>query len=813
MSTEETFQQEAERLAKENERLRKNQKDSQTSSNNEQQKSLDLSGRIVDAFRDANIELLDRKDIFKNSYAQLSKEYYLVQDTNKELSKATKHKLAVFNIQKSLYTGEVDSKKLIEDKVAIEKSITDLQVNRDLAQHKVIHGTKEEREVFKDIVSELDESIGHLGNMKSAVSDVADEAKKIEQSPGVNVFKNMSEMAKKLKVNDDFAKPFDDAYKSSKKTAFEQDKGKEAAKELKKIEEFKFKGKGGKEQTRFRYKKGMDPGGIKGGQRFVSGDKVKGLTKTAGKAGGGMMKAMKSGMGTLIKGLGGAITKALGPLGIILEILKALTKVDEQVVEMSKSLNMSKQSAGVYRQEMGRAAAHSGDMFVNTDKMVKAQGTLNQHLGLSAMYSGDMLVKATQLLEKVKLSGEATAGMAGQTLITGGSMEDNYENALGTSYEIQRQTGISVDLRKVMEQVGKTTGSIRAQLGGSTEEIAKAVTVAETLGMTLEQSANAGKKLLDFESSISSELEAELLTGKQLNLEKARMAALTGDQVTLAKELATNMGDYSDFTKMNVLQQDALAKAVGMTSDELEKVLFKQETQDKTARELRAMGKEDLANQLEQTTAKEKFNEAMVKLQSIIADIVTPLLPILTLIGDVLGVVIGLVAAVIQPTLDLVSLTLNAVVESLAYAAGGFGLWGPSADEAYQGTNASANAMAEGVVGSFSGEGYLGGGLNALDTMNDGISQGYGKRTLYEEGAMPVVFNDKDTIVASTNVTKADDATIGATSSTSMQGVIDAINNKQFGASEVYFNSNKYRDANAPDGQAENMKKSATKFI
>ena len=39
------------------------------------------------------------------------------------------------------------------------------------------------------------------------------------------------------------------------------------------------------------------------------------------------------------------------------------------------------------------------------------------------------------------------------------------------------------------------------------------------------------------EESIAAELEAELLTGKQLNLDNARAAALKGDMVTLAEEL------------------------------------------------------------------------------------------------------------------------------------------------------------------------------------------------------------------------------------------------------------------------------------
>ena len=60
-------------------------------------------------------------------------------------------------------------------------------------------------------------------------------------------------------------------------------------------------------------------------------------------------------------------------------------------------------------------------------------------------------------------------------------------------------------LENILEAVGKTTGQIRAQLGGSTEAIAEAVTQAKTLGMELSDVAAAGKQLLDFESSIAAQ--------------------------------------------------------------------------------------------------------------------------------------------------------------------------------------------------------------------------------------------------------------------------------------------------------------------
>ena len=157
-----------------------------------------------------------------------------------------------------------------------------------------------------------------------------------------------------------------------------------------------------------------------------------------------------------------------------------------------------------------------------------------------------------------------------------------------------------MDLKGVLEEAGKTTGVIRAQLGGSIEAISEAVTKAKQFGMTLKEVATAGRQLLNFEQSISAELEAELLTGKQLNLEQARLAALTGDYKTLTSEIMKNVGGIHEFNKLNVLQQESLAKSVGMEANQLADILMKKQNLAELAEEARARGEEDLARQYEQ---------------------------------------------------------------------------------------------------------------------------------------------------------------------------------------------------------------------
>ena len=95
----------------------------------------------------------------------------------------------------------------------------------------------------------------------------------------------------------------------------------------------------------------------------------------------------------------------------------------------------------------------------------------------------------------------------------------------------------------------------------NTKEMANQVFQQKLLGLSAAQLEQTQNNLLEFESSIGAELEAELLTGRQLNLERARAAALAGDQATLAKEISSQIGTSADFTEMNVIQQQALAKA------------------------------------------------------------------------------------------------------------------------------------------------------------------------------------------------------------------------------------------------------------
>ena len=397
-------------------------------------------------------------------------------------------------------------------------------------------------------------------------------------------------------------------------------------------------------------------GGGKFGKMLGIEDAMKAGTKEAknlaGKAGKGVspvgkqFKVANKMIGTMAKSL----VKALGPVTIIAELVKGLMTADENTKKIGRSMMMTQRESMKFSRNLQTAAINNFQLGVTGVMVEENFHKLNEQFGFITEFSGETLVSMTKLTYTLGIGVEEAGNLAAASEVAGENFEDNYRNILAASYELQQQAGTQVDLQQVLTQTGKVTGQIRANLGGNTVEISKAVTNAKLLGTSLQDVANAGKALLNFESSITSELEAELLLGRDLNLERARAAALTGDQVTLQNELAKSAGSFEEFTKMNVLQQEALAGALGMSTDQIADMLFNQETMNKSAKELRDLGKDELANRLEQKSAQDQMNAAMSQLKQVFVDLGTVLLPII----NIVGIAAGLVSAIVGFVQDLI---------------------------------------------------------------------------------------------------------------------------------------------------------------
>jgi hypothetical protein len=238
--------------------------------------------------------------------------------------------------------------------------------------------------------------------------------------------------------------------------------------------------------------------------------------------------------------------------------------------------------------------------------------------------------------------------------------------------------------------------------------LAEAAYEARKLGLSLNQLKGTQSSLLDIESSIASEFEAEVLTGKQLNLEKARYFALTNDYAGLAKELGRQDITRASFSKMNVIQQESIAKAMGMSADTMGGMLMDQEAMSKlsgidgnNAKEKfdnlvkqvgmeeakKRLGDDALAQQMESASVQDRFNTSVEKLKEVFVAISTVLMPIFDGFANLVTwlsqskiamvAILGIVSALVgfQAALAVRSIiTAIASIFSGSFMAGPFGL-------------------------------------------------------------------------------------------------------------------------------------------
>jgi len=254
---------------------------------------------------------------------------------------------------------------------------------------------------------------------------------------------------------------------------------------------------------------------------------------------------------------------------------EAAMKFSTQNVDLARTMGLAQGQASKLA---GQARAIGAQMGITNDQAVQAMGQIYSTLGSTEKLSQSTLNTFMRLSVFAGVSADTLAELAKTAKITGQDAGKFADAVADTSLSFIKANKMAVSMKSVMESVGKVSASVKLTLGGSAEAITKAVLTSKKLGMELTKVEDIASGLLNLEDSIAAEMEAELLSGKDLNLEKARTAAANNDNVTLMEEIAKNVGTAEDFAKAGRFEQEATAKAVNMTREELAQMLASQKS-------------------------------------------------------------------------------------------------------------------------------------------------------------------------------------------------------------------------------------------
>ena len=259
----------------------------------------------------------------------------------------------------------------------------------------------------------------------------------------------------------------------------------------------------------------------------------------------------------------GAVTSSFNiQLGVLALIVTQFSRLNTQAVEFQRLTGESIQ--GFNKNLADGALVSIIDRFETINQ-------LTQQFGFNAQraFSSDTIQEATELRELMGLSAQASGRFAFFTEATG----DNLSRAATNAFE---GVDAAFSQRELFEQVGAISDSIAITFDGNLEAMVGTANAAKRLGLNLEQIDQIASGLLDIESSIANEFEAEVISGKQLNLERARFFALTNNLAGVTEEIGKNQEIINTFATGTRIEQEAIAGALNLSRDDVSKMIFDQ---------------------------------------------------------------------------------------------------------------------------------------------------------------------------------------------------------------------------------------------
>ena len=260
---------------------------------------------------------------------------------------------------------------------------------------------------------------------------------------------------------------------------------------------------------------------------------------------------------------------------------------------LAKAVGAALATTAVESYKLGRGLSSGGQAMDSLNIGLRTVGAQIMSLTKGFMLTGD---EARQITTEITMLNGALDDATASAITQVGELTVVFGVATGEAANLHKMmkavtdstdegaAAMQTQIRHLAKAHGVAPMAVMKDIAGNTMEFARfgkdgaaglvnAAANARKLGLNLEKVVSAGDSFLDVQSSIKNEMKAEMMIGRQLNLDGARAAAVAGDRDKLVREIANNAGTLAEFTQMSVPQQKALAAALGVQVGDVTKIL------------------------------------------------------------------------------------------------------------------------------------------------------------------------------------------------------------------------------------------------
>ena len=211
-----------------------------------------------------------------------------------------------------------------------------------------------------------------------------------------------------------------------------------------------------------------------------------------------------------------------------------------------------------------------GALLINTDAVKSFANELGTVNNLTTMQALNLKI----IEKRFGLSAESAAKLfAVQRGITGASMDTFLAQQRNTA-QLARQAGVAP--AAVFDDMAQSSEFIAMFSDATGKNMARAAVQARKMGINLGKVQSIAEGLLDFETSIEKQMEAQVLLGRSINLDRARTLFYNEKNKEGLQEVANQLGGIGALNQMDFIQRKAVADLVGVQVGDLSKIMAAQ---------------------------------------------------------------------------------------------------------------------------------------------------------------------------------------------------------------------------------------------
>ena len=382
---------------------------------------------------------------------------------------------------------------------------------------------------------------------------------------------------------------------------------------------------------------------------------------------GDMFKVMGTGLAGLGKSLMKSLSDPLVILGLIVKAVKFIISLYGQMLkkvrDVGQGFGLSGEQAQKMKDEIHAAGDATGDMFYFTEELLAAQLSMNSAVGMNLKFNEKNAKTFQDMTLYAGLSVESATSLFRLSKEMGFGFDGAYDAVSDVTDSLFKQTGYAMKTDDAIAAIVNTSESVKFNIKGGLQGLVKAAHTAKRLGLSMDEIAAASASHLDFESSIGAEMEAEMFLQKDLNLEKLRMAALTGDTATQASEIERLIAQNGPNLRGNMIAQQKFAAALGISQEQLSKSLNTEKMITNAKGDQVKATKQNLKAEKELGQDAVAFDRAM---QSAIKQLKAALEPIAKKIGPLILKMVKAIGPIISAVLSFLGTKTGMIMMGMA---------------------------------------------------------------------------------------------------------------------------------------------------